>query len=166
MSRRQPPQQDAARRPGDPSGADGPAPVTRRALLTAPALLASGSLLASGCAREDPEPPGPEPVEEVGVPVPAPSGEVTAVLDTAGDTLGVLLRDGEGTDFWADDYSYSPDQPPGLVWQTDAESDVLWVLPDDGSGAARISQDSEGTWSKQPAADLDEEIPEDIAYWL
>lgn len=133
-------------------------PLPRRALLASAFVLALAA-----CSPADEEPPGPEPVEEVGVPVPAPSGEVTAVIDAAGEELGVMLRDAEGTDFWGDDFPYRPDQPPGLLWE--AEADVLWVLSED-LGAARIAQDSEGAWSKQPADELDEEIPEEIAYWI
>ena len=132
-------------------------PLPRRALLAIPPVLALAA-----CAPADEEPPGPEPVEEVGVPVPAPSGQVTAVLDVAGEDLGVMLRDPEGTDFWGDDFPYRPDQPPGLLWET--EADVLWVLSDD-LGAARIAQDSDGAWSKQSAEELEEEIPEEIASW-
>lgn len=131
--------------------------LPRRALLAAPVVLA---LVA--CSAEQQEPPGPEPVEVVGVPVPAPSGEVTAVLDTAGEELGVMLRDAEGTDFWGDDFPYRPEQPPGLLWET--EADVLWVLSGD-LGTSRVAQDSEGAWSKQQADQLEEQIPEEIAYW-
>jgi len=147
-------------------------PLPRRALFLSPlprrALLAgAGALALAACTETEPEaepqPSGPEPVDEVGAPVPSPSGEFAAVIDAAGDALGVLLRDSEGTDFWADDYPYEPAHPPSVLWQTDA--DVLWVLSEE-LGTARIRQDSEGGWSKEAAEELDEEIPEEIAYWL
>lgn len=133
-------------------------PLPRRTLLAGTAILALAA-----CAEKEPEPSGPEPVDEVGVPVPSPSGELTAVIDAAGDALGVLLRDAEGTDFWADDYPYEPEHPPAVVWETDA--DVLWVLSEE-LGTARIREDPEGGWSKYFADDLDEQVPEEIEHWL
>lgn len=134
------------------------ADLPRRALLASPLMLTLPA-----CSRGDEQPPGPEPVTEVGVPVPAPSAEVSAVIDAAGEELGVMLRDAEGTDFWGDDFPYRADQPPGLLWE--AEADVLWVLSGD-LGTARIAQDSDGAWSKQSADELDEQIPEEVAYWI
>src|SRR5699024_3174092 len=133
-------------------------PVPRRTLLAAAGLLALAA-----CAETETESPGPEPVDEVGVPVPSPPGELTAVIDAAGDALGVLLRDAEGIDFWADDYPYDPEQPPAVLWET--EADVLWVLSEE-LGTARIRQGPEGGWSKETAEDLDEQIPQEVDRWL
>lgn len=141
-----------------PRRAPSSASLSRRILLAGVGVFAL-----TACAEEEPEPSGPEPVDEVGVPVPSPSGEITAVIDGAGEAVGVLLRDAEGVDFWADDYPYELEHPPSVLWETDA--DVLWVLSAE-LGTARIHQDSEGGWSKQPAENLDEEVPEEIDHWL
>ena len=139
-------------------------PVRRRLLLRLP-LLAVGSGMSaaalSACGGTEDEDPGPEPVTEIGTPVAAPSGEVTAVLDTAGNAVGVVLRDASGTDIWADDFPYAPTMETGLLWETAA--DVLWVLSAD-LGTARIAQ-TDGVWSKQMPVP-ESEIPEQIAHWI
>jgi len=134
------------------------APASRRTLLRLP-LLAAAPMGLAACDAEEPEPAGPSPVTEVGQEVPAPSGEVSAVIDAAGEELGVMLRDAEGTDFWADDYPYAPGDPPGLVWEL--EQDVLWVLSAE-IGTGRIAQDDAGSWGKE----LDAQPPERIARWV
>ena len=139
-------------------------PVRRRLLLRLPLLAVGGGMSAaalSACGGAEGEDPGPDPVTEIGTPVAAPSGEVTAVLDTAGNAVGVVLRDASGTDIWADDFPYAPTMETGLLWETAA--DVLWVLSAD-LGTARIAQ-TDGAWSKQMPVP-ESEIPEQIAHWI
>jgi hypothetical protein len=127
-------------------------PLTRRHLVaTALVVGASAACALAGCSGGEPpsEVPPPSPVQEIGVETTAPSGEVSAVLDTAGDELGVLLRDAEGEDIWADDYLYDVGAPPLLVWESGA--DVLWVLAPDG-GAVRIAEKGEGVWVQESGA--------------
>ncbi|MBB5832827.1 hypothetical protein [Brachybacterium aquaticum] len=134
--------------------------LTRRELAVAALTLGpSAAAMLAGCTGESepetPETPDPTPVNELGVEVPAPSGEVSAVLDAAGDSVGVMLRDAEGEDFWADDFLYTRDALPSLLWQTDA--DVLWVIATDGS-ATRIAADDSGAWLMEEDAEVPEEI--------
>ena len=139
-------------------------PVRRRLLLRLPLLAVGGGMSVaalSACGGSEDEDPGPEPVTEIGTAVAAPSGEVTAVLDTAGNAVGVVLRDASGTDIWADDFPYAPTMETGLLWETAA--DVLWVLSAD-LGTARIAQ-TDGAWSKQMPVS-EGEIPEQIAPWI
>ncbi|PMC74483.1 hypothetical protein [Brachybacterium sp. UMB0905] len=134
--------------------------LTRRHLLRA-SLLLSPAVVLPACTDRDPQPeePEPSPVAEIGVEVPAPSGEVSAVLDAAGDELGVVLRDADGEDFWADDFSYDPAAPPALLWETQA--DRLWVLPAEGE-PVRIAQDAQGAWRQQAG----EQPPPEVSKWL
>lgn len=155
-----------------PSSPLAPGPgASRRSLLLGLAAVGLAGLLAA-CAEQDPEPVGPAPITEVGAEVASPSGEYTAVIDAAGDSVGVLLRDASGQDVWGDDYGYSRTEPPALLWE--AEADVLWVidpavLGEDGDGGergsgqgehARIAPRAEGGWIKEPAQELPEEIAE------
>lgn len=132
----------------------------RSVLIALGAAGIAGLLLA--CSPEEPEPVGPAPITEVGAEAESPSGEFTAVIDTAGDSVGVLLRDASGQDIWGDDYGYSRAEPPALLWE--AEADVLWVVPGDhvaGDPAGeffRIVPRAEGGWSKERASELPEEI--------
>lgn len=134
--------------------------TSRRSLLLAAGAAGIAGLLAA-CTGE-PEPVGPAPITEVGAEVASPSGEFTAVIDVAGDSVGVLLRDATGQDVWGDDYGYSRAEPPALLWE--AEADVLWVVPGDhvaGEPAGeffRIAPRAEGGWSKQQVPELPEEI--------
>lgn len=111
----------AAAAPG-PVGPDVRGRLPRRLLPAFPLLPLLAPALAA-CAEEVPT--GPAPVTEIGAEVPSPSGEVRAVLDTAGDAVGVVLRDRDGTDMWADDFPYTREDPPGLRWQTEGEDEVL-----------------------------------------
>lgn len=143
----------------------------RRSVLLALGALGIAGLLPA-CSPEEPEPVGPAPITEVGAEAESPSGEFTAVIDTAGDSVGVLLRDASGQDIWGDDYGYSRAEPPALLWEL--EADVLWVidpavLGEDGDGGergsgqgeqARIAPRAEGGWIKEPAQELPEEIAE------
>lgn len=160
---------DGSRAPGDggearhdagPAGARG-GTVARRALLAAALIPVAGATI-TACSEE--EPTGPAPVTEIGTEVPSPSGEVSAVLDTAGDAVGIVLRDRDGTDVWADDFPYTRDDPPGLLWQDDAERDTLWVLDTEGP-PARITGDGDGLWRKAEVTDGDD-VPENIAAWI
>lgn len=134
--------------------------ASRRLLLLGLAAVGIAGLLPA-CAGQGPEPVGPAPITEVGAEVASPSGKYTAVIDAAGDSVGVLLREA-GQDVWGDDYGYSRAEPPALLWE--AEADVLWVIPSDhapggpGGGIFRIAPRAEGGWSKEPAAELPEEI--------
>lgn len=132
---------------------------SRRAMLAASLLPLSGAVLV-GCTEE--EPTGPAPVTEIGEEVPSPSGEVSAVLDTAGDAVGVVLRDRDGTDVWADDFPYTREDPPGLRWQIDGEDEVLWILPTEGS-PSRITG-GDGAWRKTDVRD-EKEVPAEIRGW-
>jgi hypothetical protein len=125
------------------------------------AAVAGGGPVA--CTGRDDEPTGPAPVSEIGQEVQAPSGTVSAVLDRAGDEIGVMLRDAEGQDIWADDFPYVESMLPSLIWEQQNEdgADVLWVLSSD-IGSARISQPSEGGWVKE----FDAEMPEEIEAWV
>lgn len=145
-----------------PSSPLAPGPgASRRSLLLGLAAVGLAGLLAA-CAEQDPEPVGPAPITEVGAEAASPSGEYTAVIDAAGDSVGVLLRDASGQGVWGDDYGYSRTEPPALLWE--AEADVLWVVPGDhvaggpGGEIFRIAPRAEGGWSKEPAAELPEEI--------
>jgi hypothetical protein len=135
---------------------------SRRILLAGVvAAVAGGGVVA--CSGRDEEPDGPAPVSEIGQDVPAPSGAVSAVLDQAGEEIGVVLRDAEGNDIWADDFPYVESMLPSLLWEQENEdgADVLWVLSSD-IGSSRISQSSEGGWAKE----FNAEMPEEIADWV
>lgn len=135
---------------------------SRRLLLTGMAAALAGGGLAA-CGGRDEEPTGPAPVSELGQEVPAPSGTVSAVLDQAGEEIGVMLRDAEGNDIWADDFPYVKRMMPGLIWeqQNEAGEDVLWVLSSD-LGTSRIAQTPAGGWAKEFTA----EMPEEIEAWV
>ncbi|MFQ6485949.1 hypothetical protein, partial [Brachybacterium epidermidis] len=97
-------------------------PAVRRRALLLGLGVALPPLLVS-CAEEEPEPVGPAPITEVGAEAVSPSGAYVAVIDVAGDSVGVLLRDAAGEDLWADAYGYTLKAPPALLWE--AEQDVL-----------------------------------------
>lgn len=135
---------------------------SRRLLLTGMATAVAGGGLVA-CTGWEEEPAGPTPVSELGQEVPAPSGTVSAVLDQAGEEIGVMLRDAEGNDIWADDFPYVKRLMPSLIWEQQNEdgADVLWVLSSD-IGTSRISQTPEGGWAKEFTAAM----PEEIEAWV
>lgn len=130
--------------------------LPRRGLLLAVGpMIAAAGLVA--CTEKEPEPVGPAPITEVGAEVASPSGEYVAVIDTAGDAVGVLLRDADGTDLWADDYAHTRTEPPSVLWEDG--QDVLWVVSgDSGAEHTRITLTEDGGWSQERVADLPEEI--------
>ncbi len=167
-------------------------PVRRRSLGRALAALSLAGVIGgalAACSEPEPEGPvGPAPIRATGETAKAPSGQVTAVIDVAGDSAGVVLRDAAGNDVWADDFPYRRSAPPQLVWQigdgsvaaareastgadggnsggskNGTEQDVLWVIAPEG--VARIHRSAEGHWVKE-AVSGKEQIPEQIRQWV
>lgn len=133
-------------------------PLRRRRVLVSGLLAVVAVPALSACAQDEPEPVGPAPITEVGAEAPSPSGQYVAVIDAAGDAVGVLLRDGSGQDLWADDYGYTRAEPPALLWEL--EADVLWVIgPEEGTADdVRIVPGDEGGFVREPVTELPEEI--------
>lgn len=132
-------------------------PAVRRRALLLGLGIALPPLLVS-CAEEEPEPVGPAPITEVGAEAVSPSGAYVAVIDVAGDSVGVLLRDAAGEDLWADAYGYTRKAPPALLWE--AEQDVLWVVTENGAVRehVRIAPTESGGWAQEAGAEPPEEI--------